>query len=87
VTHNPVAGVKRPIADNNEGKTPALSDAQARALLAAPEGDGLKARRDRAILAAYLFHALRRSELADLKVSSMAERRGVMHFKVFGKGS
>ena len=87
VTHNPVSGVKRPAADNNEGKTPALSDAQARRLLAAPEGNGLKARRDRAILAAYLFHALRRSELADLTVGSLAERRGVLHFTIFGKGS
>lgn len=87
VTHNPVSGVKRPTADNNEGKTPALSDAQARALLAAPQGDGLKARRDRAILAVYLFHALRRSELVDLTIGSMTERRGVPHFVVMGKGS
>jgi len=87
VTHNPVKGVKRPAADANEGKTPALSDDQARALLAAPEGNSLKAKRDRAIIASYLFHALRRSELADLTVGSLAERRGVMHFTVFGKGS
>jgi len=87
VTHNPVAGVKRPTAEVNEGKTPALSDDQARALLAAPDGDTLKAKRDRAIIASYLFHALRRSELADLNVGSLAERRGVMHFTVFGKGS
>ncbi len=87
VEANPVAGVKRPAADNNEGKTPALSDAQAKKLLRAPSGDSLKAKRDRAILAVYLFHALRRSELADLKVGSLHERRGVMHFKVHGKGS
>jgi len=86
ITHNPVSGVARPVADSNEGKTPALSDAQARMLLAAPQGDGLKAKRDRAILAVYLFHALRRSELAALKVASMAERRGVMHLTVHGKG-
>lgn len=87
VSHNPVAGVKRPAADANEGKTPAVSDAQARALLQAPTGDTLKAKRDRAIIASYLFHALRRSELADMNVGSLAERRGVMHFTVFGKGS
>ncbi len=46
-----------------------------------------QAARDRAILAVYLFHALRRSEVADLKVGSLQERRGVMHLKVFGKGS
>jgi hypothetical protein len=36
ITHNPVNGVKRPKANNNEGLTPALGDAQARALLDAP---------------------------------------------------
>jgi len=87
VETNPVAGVKRPAADNNEGKTPALSDEQAKQLLLAPEGDGLKAKRDRAVLATYLFHALRRSELASLLVESVAERRGVPHFTVEGKGS
>jgi site-specific recombinase XerD len=39
VTHNPVRGVKRPKADTNEGKTPALGDGQARALLEAPQVD------------------------------------------------
>lgn len=87
VTHNPVSGVKRPAADNNEGKTPALSDAQARKLLDAPQGDGPKAVRDRAIMATYLFHALRRTELATLTVGSLAERRGVPHLRVHGKGS
>ncbi|UYV12378.1 MAG: tyrosine-type recombinase/integrase [Phycisphaera sp.] len=91
VESNPVAGVKRPTEGANEGKTPALSDAQARDLLAAPmkgkDPGSIKARRDRAILATYLFHALRRSEVADLRVLDMRERRGVMHFTVFGKGS
>ena len=87
VPHNPVGGVKRPAADNNEGKTPALSDEQARLLLKAPDGDSIKATRDRAILSVYLFHALRRTELADLRVGDLTERRGVMHFRVFGKGS
>ena len=87
VPHNPVGGVKRPAADNNEGKTPALSDEQARLLLKAPEGDSIKATRDRAILSVYLSHALRRTELADLWVGDLTERRGVMHFRVFGKGS
>jgi site-specific recombinase XerD len=87
VESNPVAGVKRPTEGANEGKTPALSDDQARKLLKAPDGDSLKAIRDRAILATYLFHALRRSEVADMRVLDMRERRGVMHFTVFGKGS
>ncbi len=87
VETNPVAGVKRPTEGANEGKTPALSDDQARALLKAPVGNSVKAVRDRAILATYLFHAMRRSEVAQLRVRDLRERRGVTHFTVFGKGS
>ena len=68
VTHNPVKGVKRPAVDGYEGKTPALGDHQARALLDAPEGVSVKGKRDRAILATLLYHALRRDELCQLKV-------------------
>ena len=59
MSHNPVRGVKRPKADANEGKTPALGDGQARALLEAPPSDTLKGKRDRAILATFLHHGLR----------------------------
>lgn len=87
VTHNPVKGVKRPVPETTEGKTPALGDHQARKLLAAPAGDTLKAKRDRAILATLLYHALRRDELCKLKVKDYRqERRGVPHVKVSGKG-
>ncbi|MBL8473663.1 MAG: tyrosine-type recombinase/integrase [Rhodocyclaceae bacterium] len=87
VTHNPVKGVRRPPVDSYEGKTPALGDHQARQLLAAPDGDGLKALRDRAILATLLYHGLRREELCRLKVKDAHhERRGVAHLKVSGKG-
>jgi len=75
-----------PASNGLEGKTPALSDAQAKTLLRAPKGSDLKAVRDRAILATYLFHALRRAELATLTVGSLQERRGVQHC-VLGKGS
>jgi site-specific recombinase XerD len=86
VTHNPVRGVKRPVPETTEGKTPALGDHQARKLLAAPAGDTLKAKRDRAILATLLYHALRRDELCKLKVRDYRqERRGVRHLKVSGK--
>jgi site-specific recombinase XerD len=54
VTHNPVKGVQRPKADANEGKTPALGDNQARALLEAPDPETLKGKRDRAILTTFL---------------------------------
>jgi site-specific recombinase XerD len=87
VTHNPVKGVKRPVPETTEGKTPALGDAQARRLLAAPAGGTVKAKRDRAILATLLYHALRRDELCKLKVRDVRqERRGVPHLKVSGKG-
>jgi site-specific recombinase XerD len=87
VTHNPVKGVKRPRADNNEGKTPALGDAQARALLDAPDAKTLKGKRDRAILSTFLYHGLRREELCGLKVKDMTQRRGVAHLRIHGKGS
>lgn len=87
VTHNPVKGVKRPKVESYEGKTPALSDAQARALLDAPPNDTLKGKRDRAILSLLLYHALRREELTKLLVKDFnQERRGVPHLRVQGKG-
>jgi len=87
VTHNPVKGVKRPPVESYEGKTPALGDHQARALLDAPDGVSLKGKRDRAILATLLYHALRREELCKLTIKDLQERRGVPHLKVLGKGS
>jgi integrase/recombinase XerD len=42
VPHNPVKGVKRPRAETEEGKTPALGDHQARKLLKAPDEKSLK---------------------------------------------
>lgn len=85
VTHNPVKGVKRPMANASEGTTPALSDAQARQLLDAPLADTLKGKRDRAILATLLYHGLRREELCRLKVRDIQSREGVVHLRVHGK--
>jgi hypothetical protein len=42
--------------DSNEGKTPAVSAGQARALLDAPPADTLRGKRDRAILSVFLYH-------------------------------
>jgi site-specific recombinase XerC len=47
VTRNPVKGVSRPKVEGYEGKPPAISDAQVRAILNALKGEGLKANRDR----------------------------------------
>ena len=87
VPMNPVKGVKRPKVDSTEGKTPALSDAQVRALLEAPKGQSLKAKRDRAIVSILFYHALRRDELCKLMVKDIHERRGVKHLRVHGKGA
>ncbi|WOD19100.1 tyrosine-type recombinase/integrase [Paraburkholderia kirstenboschensis] len=84
---NPVAGVKRPRGNSNEGKTPALGDHQARALLDAPDPATLKGKRDRAMLAVLLYHGLRREELCLLKVRDIHDRRGVPHLRVRGKGN
>ena len=74
--------------ESYEGKTPALGDHQARALLDAPDSVSLKGKRDRALLATLLYHALRREELCKLSVKDFRhERRVVAHLKIFGKGS
>jgi site-specific recombinase XerD len=86
VLHNPVDGVKRPKAHRQEGTTPALSDEQARALLSAPRGDSVKAKRDRAILATLAYHGMRREELCKLKVRDLQRRDGVLQFRIAGKG-
>jgi integrase/recombinase XerD len=87
VTHNPVKGVARPKAESGEGRTPALGDHQARKVLAAPEADTIKSKRDRAILSTLLFHALRRAELCKLTVRDFRHaRKGVPNVRVSGKG-
>jgi len=83
---NPVHGVKRPRVESNEGKTPALGDDQAKALLDAPDVSTLKGLRDRAILAVLLYHGLRREEAALLQAGDLQERRGIKHLRVHGKG-
>ena len=86
VAVNPVKGVARPKVESTEGKTPAISDAQVRALLNAPQGQSLKAIRDRAILSILFYHALRREELCRLRIKDVHERRGVKHLRIYGKG-
>jgi len=86
VLGNPVGGVKHPAFNNHERSTPALSDAQVRRLLEAPPPDTLKGVRDRAILAAWLDHGIRREELCMLRLRDVQSRRGVMHFQIRDKG-
>jgi site-specific recombinase XerD len=90
IEQNPVKGVRRPKVDTYEGKTPALSDEQARKLLEAPCVDTLKVKglRDRAILSVLLFHVLRREELTKLRIKDFnLMRSGVPHLRVQGKGN
>lgn len=87
VKDNPVHGVERPKANSNEGLTPAISDAQARALLDAPPAGTLKGKRDRAILSTLAHHALRREELCKLRVKDVENRQGLVQFRVHGKRS
>jgi site-specific recombinase XerD len=86
VLHNPVLGVKRPRSMNRGGVTPALGDHQARMLLEAPSEKTLKGKRDRAILATFLYHGIRRDELCKLKVWDIHQRQGVSYFRIGGKG-
>ena len=85
VPHNVVDGVKRPSEGANEGKTPAIGDDQAKALLNSPDGNTLKGKRDRATLAVFLYHGLRCEELSRLTVRDLQDRRGVKHLRVHGK--
>ncbi|MBI3327307.1 MAG: site-specific integrase [Nitrospinae bacterium] len=86
VTRNPVKGVKRPKVDSYEGKTPAMGNHQARALLNAPKIETLKCKHDRSLLSVFLYHGLRREEFCTLKVRDITQRRGVAHLRVHGKG-
>lgn len=86
-TRNPVHGIKRPRTECYEGKTPALSSAQAKLLLDAPNLLSAKGLRDRAILAVLLYHGLRRQEVASLRVCDLQKRDGLLHLRIHGKGS
>ena len=83
---NIVQGVERPQIKSTEGVTQAISAVQANSLLDAPDPKTIKGKRDRAILATFLFHALRRSELCNLRIKDMAERDGIKQFRILGKG-
>ena len=86
VIDNPTLGVKRVRENSNEGKTPAMSDGQARQLMDMPPENTLKGKRDRAVLSTLLYHGLRRDELCKLRVGDLQARQGILHFRVHGKG-
>ena len=86
VTHNPVAGVKRPKKESGAGKTPVLSDADTLLVLNAPEPDSIIGRRDRAILALGAYDGLRVSEVCALTVKDLVRIQGMTHLKLKRKG-
>ena len=87
VTYNPVDDVDRPRSNAQEGSTPIISNDDARTIFDRVSADTLKGKRDRAILAVLLYHAIRREELCRLNVEDRQSRGGVPHLKIHGKGS
>ncbi|HWE98090.1 MAG TPA: tyrosine-type recombinase/integrase [Tepidisphaeraceae bacterium] len=85
VPHNPVDGVKRPRAKAPMRARRRQSATGRPALLDAPDATTLKGKRDRAILAVFLYHGLRCGELCRLTVRDIQDRRGVKHIRVHGK--
>jgi len=85
-TKNPVAEVKRPTINRDEGSTPAFSKAQARKLLDAPAENTIAGLRDRALLSVGLQIGFRRAEIASLKVSDLHQNRGFDALRVVRKG-
>ena len=84
---NPVDGVKRPATSSGEGATPIISYEDARNVFDRIDMTTIKGKRDRAILAVLLYHALRCNELCRLNVEDRQQRGGVFHFKIHGKRS
>lgn len=84
---NPCKNITRPKVQSNLGKTDPISNIEAKKLLDAPLSSTLRGLRDRAILAIFLYHGLRRSEVKDLKVISIHSVQGVPFLRVKGKGS
>jgi site-specific recombinase XerD len=83
---NPVADVRRPAVNREEGSTAAFSKAQARKLLDTPPADTLAGVRDRAILAIGLQVGLRRAEIVALQVGDLHQNRGLDALRVTRKG-
>lgn len=86
VHQNPARDVDRPNINRKEGKTPAFSSEQARAMLDAPDPEKLAGLRDRAILSVGFQCGLRRSEIAHLTVRDLHTNAGFECLRVLRKG-
>ena len=85
-TKNPVADVRRPTINRDEGSTLAFSKKQARKMLDVPKEDTIEGLRDRAILSVGLQVGFRRAEIAALKVTDLHQNRGFDSLRVLRKG-
>jgi len=83
---NPVSGVKRPKVASHTVETPALSRAQVRAMLNAPDAKSLQGLRDRALLHVYFYTGCRESEPCSLRVRDFHMDQGywVLAFTIKG---
>jgi site-specific recombinase XerD len=86
VSTSPLANVKPPAVPDEP--VPILTDHQLQALFRTCDGDSFENRRDLAVMRLLIDTGMRRSELADLKVTDVdTDPRGDMVAVVMGKGS
>jgi len=83
---NPADGMKGLRRNGNHSTTAGLGAADAKALLEAPQGDGLHVVRDRAILSLMVRNGLRVAEVRDLRVGDLGEDQGFRVATIRGKG-
>jgi integrase/recombinase XerD len=87
VAESPLSnGLVRSPKVSNESQTAGLTGQQARALLDAITGDGLTAKRDRAMVELILRTGLRRAEAVNADREDLGEERGHTVLTVTGKG-
>ncbi len=83
--YNPAHGVNRPIVEAYTGAS-WLNKAQAKLLLAQPNRNTVKGKRDYAILLTLLLTGLRRSELANIRRGDIDERGDKLYLTYISKG-
>jgi len=83
---NPTRELRRPSVNRRQGRTPAFSTAQARAILDAPDGTTLRGLRDRAILSVGFQAGPRRGSIARLRVRDFHQDAGYDALRFVWKG-
>jgi len=86
LNHNPAVGIRRMKNDRDRVKSICLTPQEGGILMESPEGDGLQALRDRAILYVLFFTGCRESEICKLQVRDFFSEQGyfILDFKVKG---